>query len=98
MWLKAVKAMARYLACLLYRMLTKGEDWVDRGAAYFEQRRQARELHHLPPANQLDYRHPNPKSSGRWSKQVTGETRRTTGEDTAIGKIDSMLRPFRATL
>jgi transposase len=44
---KAVKAMARYLACLIYRMLTKGEDWVDRGAAYFEQKRQARELHHL---------------------------------------------------
>jgi transposase len=44
---KAVKAMARYLACLVYRMLTKGEAWVDRGAAHFEQRRQERELHHL---------------------------------------------------
>jgi transposase len=44
---KAVKAMARYLACLIYRMLTKGEDWVDRGATYFEQKRQERELHHL---------------------------------------------------
>jgi transposase len=45
--LKAVKAMARYLACLIYRMLTKGEAWVDRGAAYFEQKRQERELHYL---------------------------------------------------
>ena len=45
--LKAVKAMARYLACLIYRMLTKGEAWVDRGAAYFEQKRQERELRHL---------------------------------------------------
>jgi transposase len=45
--LKAVKAMARYLACLVYRMLTKGEDWVDRGAAYFEKKRQERELHYL---------------------------------------------------
>ena len=45
--LKAVKAMARYLACLIYRMLTKGEAWVDRGAAYFEQKRQERELCHL---------------------------------------------------
>jgi transposase len=45
--LKAVKAMARYLACLIYRMLTKGQAWVDRGAAYYEQRRQERELSHL---------------------------------------------------
>lgn len=44
---KAVKAMARYLACLIYRMLTKGEAWVDRGALYFEQKRQEREIHHL---------------------------------------------------
>ena len=39
--------MARYLACLVYRMLTKGQAWVDRGAAYYEQRRQERELIHL---------------------------------------------------
>lgn len=45
--LKAVKAMARYLACLVYRMLTKGEAWVDRGAAYYEQKRQQRDLSHL---------------------------------------------------
>jgi len=32
----AVKAMARYLACLVYRMVTKGQAYVDRGAAYFE--------------------------------------------------------------
>jgi transposase len=40
----AVKAMARYLAVLVYRMLTHGEAWVDRGAAKFEQRRTALEL------------------------------------------------------
>jgi hypothetical protein len=28
--------MARYLACLIYRMLMNGQDWVDRGAAYYE--------------------------------------------------------------
>jgi hypothetical protein len=39
--------MARYLACLVYRMLMKGQDWVDRGAAYYEQRRKERELIHL---------------------------------------------------
>jgi transposase len=40
----AVKAMARYLAVLVYRMLTRGEAWVDRGAARFEQRRTELEL------------------------------------------------------
>ena len=40
----AVKAMARYLAVLIYRLLTKGEAWVDRGAKQFEQRRFEREL------------------------------------------------------
>jgi hypothetical protein len=41
---KAVKAMARYLACLIYRMVTKGQAYVDRGAAYYESKRQEREL------------------------------------------------------
>jgi transposase len=45
--LKAVKAMARYLACLIYRLLTKGPAWVDRGAAYYENMREERELHAL---------------------------------------------------
>jgi transposase len=45
--LKGVKAMARYLACLVYRLMTKGQAWVDRGAAYFENRRQQREMIHL---------------------------------------------------
>jgi transposase len=40
---KAVKAMARYLACLVYRMLTKGQAYVDRGAAHYESKRQERE-------------------------------------------------------
>ncbi len=43
----AVKAMAHYLALLVYRMLTKGQAWVDRGAAKFEQRRAERELSSL---------------------------------------------------
>ena len=41
---KAVKAMARYLACLVYRLVTKGQAYVDRGAAYFESKRSDREL------------------------------------------------------
>jgi transposase len=40
----ATKAMARYLACLIYRMLTKGQAWVDRGAVHYEGKRQEREL------------------------------------------------------
>jgi transposase len=39
----AVKAMARYLACLVYRMVTKGQAYVDRGAAHYESQRQQRE-------------------------------------------------------
>ena len=42
--LKAVKAMARVLACLYHRLLTKGQVWVDRGTAEFEQRRPQRDL------------------------------------------------------
>jgi transposase len=41
---KAIKAMARYLACLIYRMFTHGQAWVDRGAKEFENRRAQREL------------------------------------------------------
>lgn len=40
----AVKAMAHHLAILVYRLLTKGQNYVDRGAAYFEQRRKERDL------------------------------------------------------
>jgi transposase len=45
--LKAVKAMARHLACVVYRLMTKGQEWVDRGAAQFESRRKERELKSL---------------------------------------------------
>lgn len=39
----AVKAMARYLACLVYRMVTKGQAYLDRGATYYENKRQEKE-------------------------------------------------------
>ena len=45
--LKGVKAMAHYLACLVYRLLTKGPAWVDRGAKYFENKRRDREIFNL---------------------------------------------------
>jgi transposase len=41
---KAIKGMARYLACLIYRMFTRGQEWVDRGAQTFEHQRDRREL------------------------------------------------------
>jgi hypothetical protein len=44
---KAVKAMARYLACLIYRLLTKGQAYVDRGVAHFQRKRTERELRAL---------------------------------------------------
>jgi hypothetical protein len=40
----AVKAMGRYLAVLIPRLLTKGEAWVDRGAMQFERRHTEQEL------------------------------------------------------
>jgi transposase len=43
----AVKAMARYLACLVYRLVTKGQAYVDHGAAHYEAKRQERERHAL---------------------------------------------------
>lgn len=44
---KAIKAMAAYLARLIYRMLTHGRAWVDRGAQEYEARRKARETQSL---------------------------------------------------
>ena len=44
---KATKAMARYLACIIYRVFTKGQAWVDQGAEHFEQNRKARDLARL---------------------------------------------------
>jgi transposase len=40
---RAIKAMAAHLARLLYRMLTRGQAWVDRGAQDHENRRAERE-------------------------------------------------------
>jgi transposase len=42
--IKACKAMARTLACIFYRLLTKGEAYVDRGAREFERKHEQREL------------------------------------------------------
>jgi hypothetical protein len=39
--------MGHYLALLVYRLLTRGEAWVDHGATKYEQRRSAGELANL---------------------------------------------------
>ena len=39
--------MARYLACLIYRLMTKGQAWIDGGEAAFENKRTERELRSL---------------------------------------------------
>jgi hypothetical protein len=44
---KAIKAMARYLGCLIYRLMAKGQTWIDRGEAAFEQKRTERQLRSL---------------------------------------------------
>ena len=36
--------MARYLACLIDRLFTKGQEWVDRGARDFERKREQGEI------------------------------------------------------
>ena len=40
----AVKAMARRLAVLIYRLVTKGQGWVDQGAARFENKKAKSDL------------------------------------------------------
>ena len=40
----AVKAMARYLGVIVYRLLTKGQAWGDCGVAMFEQKRKTLNL------------------------------------------------------
>ena len=40
---KAIKAMAAHLARLFYRMLTRGQVWVDRGVQEYEKRRHTRD-------------------------------------------------------
>jgi transposase len=44
---KAVTAAAHKLARLIYTMLTKGEEYTDRGQDYYEERYRERVLHHL---------------------------------------------------
>ena len=44
---KAITAAAHKLARLIYMMLTKGEEYVDQGQDYFEERYRQRVLHHL---------------------------------------------------
>ena len=44
---KAITAAAHKLARLIYRMLTRGEDYVDRGINYYEEQYRERVLRNL---------------------------------------------------
>ena len=44
---KAIKGMARYIGCLVYRILTHGQAWVDRGTKNFEEKNRQREINEL---------------------------------------------------
>jgi len=44
---KAITAAAHKLARLIYTMLTKGEEYVDQGQAYYEERHRAHALDQL---------------------------------------------------
>ena len=44
---KAVTAAAHKLARLLYTMLTKGQEYTDKGQDYYEERYRQRVMHHL---------------------------------------------------
>ncbi len=41
---KAIKATTRHLACIIYRLFTGGQEWVDRGSQTFERKREEREI------------------------------------------------------
>ena len=44
---KAIKGMGRYMGCLVYRILTHGQAWVDRGTKHFEEKNRQREINEL---------------------------------------------------
>lgn len=44
---KAITAMARKLACLFYRLLTKGQAYVDKGAEFYEERYRQQQIQFL---------------------------------------------------
>ena len=44
---KAITAMARKLACLFYRLLKQGKQYVDKGTEYYEQRHREQQVRFL---------------------------------------------------
>jgi transposase len=44
---KAITAMARKLACLFYRLLTKGQQYVDKGMEYYETRYREQQIRYV---------------------------------------------------
>ena len=50
---KAITAMARKLACLFYRLLTHGQQYVDKGQEYYEKRHREQQIRYLAKKAQL---------------------------------------------
>ena len=50
---KAITAMAHKLAVLVYRMLRWGQDYVDKGIQYYEDRHREQQIHLLKRAAKL---------------------------------------------
>jgi hypothetical protein len=94
----AIKAMARYLAVLVYRLLTHGQAWVDRGAARFEQKRSEWEMASLNAKARARIQTSSAHSSELSSQPARGRTQR----DAVIAQRRSVFfrspnRPFQST-
>jgi transposase len=69
---KAITAMARKLACLFYRLLKHGQQYVDKGSEYYEQRHREQQVRlFLKKAKQLGIQvvtpvSPTPEAGGFW--------------------------------
>lgn len=62
---KAITATAHKLARLIYTMLTKGTEYVDKGQDYYEERYRQRVLHHLTVRAQKPGFNLTPRSQDR---------------------------------
>ena len=93
---KAIKAMAAYLARQIYRMLTRGEEWVDRGAQEFEKRREhgnEQSWNVWPPTLDVVWcQQSKPRSSQSLAAAVSGES----GQLSALLHLRS-IAPFSAS-
>ena len=61
---KAITAMARKLACLFYRLIKHGQQYVDKGMEYYEERHREQQIRSLMKrAQQLGFQIVTPKTA-----------------------------------